>query len=131
MTAGAGWMGEINNETPVTHVSLPSVTDGVVMPQISFDGQHAPTQWGSSGSLLASINRKLAVTFVNNWMWSKGRQTFNFGWDAGCVAVRLWRWPIFIQSQLNLYPAAWRREQRSDLFEFRQFLRQLHARARR
>lgn len=79
VTAGAGWMGEINNETPVTNVSLSQVADGQVMPQISFDGQHGPTQWGSSGSLLNSVNRKLAVDFQNNWLWTKSRHTFNIG----------------------------------------------------
>jgi len=82
VTAGAGWMGEINNETPVTQVSLSQVADGQVMPQISFDGLHAPTQWGSSGSLLNSINRKLAVDFQNNWLWTKNKHTFNIGFEV-------------------------------------------------
>lgn len=82
MTAGAGWLGEINNEIPTTKVSMPFVADGVVMPQITFDGFHAPTQWGSSGSLQDSINRKLGIDFVNNWLWTKGRNTFNMGGEA-------------------------------------------------
>jgi Carboxypeptidase regulatory-like domain len=79
MTAGAGWLGEINNEIPTTPVNLPVVENGVVMPQISFDGFHAPTQWGTSGSLQDSINRKLGIDLVNNWLWTKGRNTFNIG----------------------------------------------------
>lgn len=80
VTAGAGWLGEINDEIPVTHVSMPNiVTSGVVFPQISFGGNHSPTQWGTSGSLQDSINRKLGIDIVNNWLWTKGRHTFNFG----------------------------------------------------
>jgi len=80
MTAGAGWLGEINDEIPVTKVSMDSiVTSGVVFPQVSFSGNHGPTQWGTSGSLQDSINRKLGLDFVNNWLWTKGRNTFNFG----------------------------------------------------
>lgn len=82
MTAGAGWLGEINSEIPTTPVSLSNVAQGVVLPQISFDGNHAPTQWGTSGSLQDSINRKLGIEFVNNWLWTKGRHTFNIGGEA-------------------------------------------------
>jgi hypothetical protein len=82
MTAGAGWLGEINNEIPTTPVSLSNVVGGVVLPQISFDGNHAPTQWGTSGSLQDSINRKLGIDIVNNWLWTKGRHTFNIGGEA-------------------------------------------------
>jgi hypothetical protein len=82
VTAGVGWMGEINNEVPTTNVSLSSVASGVVLPQITFDGQHGPTQWGSSGSLQDSINRKLGIDFVNNWLWTKGRETFNIGFEG-------------------------------------------------
>lgn len=82
MTTGGGWMGELNNESPVTNVSLPIVTNGSVMPQITFDGQHGATQWGSSGSLLNSINRKLAVDLQNNWLWTKDRHTFNIGLEV-------------------------------------------------
>lgn len=82
MTFAASWLGEINNEDPTTAVSLPTVVNGVVMPQISFDGQHAPTQWGTSGSLQNSVNRKAAFTLENNWLWSKGKHTFNFGGEV-------------------------------------------------
>lgn len=78
MTAGAGWLGELQNEIPITHPDPSFVVDGSVMPGIQFDGQHAPTNWGING-VLVSINRKLNLTFVNNWVWTKGRQTFNFG----------------------------------------------------
>ena len=43
-------------------------------PNITFDGQHAPTSWGTSGAWLQSINRKLGIAIVNNWLWTKGRK---------------------------------------------------------
>jgi hypothetical protein len=82
VTAGAGWLGEINNEDPTTKVSFPFVQQGVVMPQISFDGNHGPTQWGTSGSLQDSINRKLGIDLVNNWLYIRGRHTFNIGGEV-------------------------------------------------
>jgi len=34
---------------------------------------------GHGGANAGSVNRKLGVVIVNNWLWSKGRSTFNFG----------------------------------------------------
>lgn len=79
MTAGAGWIGEINNQFNQTKYSSPAVQAGVIPPNITFDGQHAPTNWGTSGAWLQSINRKLGIVLVNNWLWTKGRHTFNIG----------------------------------------------------
>ena len=79
MTAGLGWIGEINNQFNQTKYSLPAVADGVIPTNITFDGQHAPTNWGTDGAWLQSINRKLGIAAVNNWLWSKGRNTFNIG----------------------------------------------------
>jgi hypothetical protein len=85
MTAGAGWIGEINNQFNVN--KFPPVDNffGVlqedIMPNITFDGQHSTTSFGTNGSNSGSVNRKLGVAFVNNWLWSKGRNTFNIGWE--------------------------------------------------
>jgi hypothetical protein len=79
MTAGFGWFGEINNQFNQTHYSFPAVQDGIIPTNILFDGQHAPTNWGTSGAWLESINRKLGVAIVNNWLWTRGRHTFNMG----------------------------------------------------
>ncbi|KAA6463180.1 hypothetical protein DYQ86_07600 [Acidobacteria bacterium AB60] len=79
MTAGVGWIGEINNQFNQTKYSFPAVAGGVIPPNITFDGQHAPTSWGTSGAWLQSINRKLGIAIVNNWLWMKGRNTFNLG----------------------------------------------------
>ena len=79
MTAGAGWFGEINNQFNQTKYSFPAVGQGIIPPEESFDGQHAPTQWGTSGAWTQSINRKLGISLVNNWLWNRGRHTFNIG----------------------------------------------------
>lgn len=79
MTAGFGWVGELNNQFNQTHYSFAGIQGGVIPPNITFDGQHAPTSWGTSGSWLQSINRKLGIAIVNNFLWTKGRNTFNIG----------------------------------------------------
>ena len=78
-TAGFGWIGEINNQFNHSLYSFPGVQDGVIPPDVTFDGQHAPTSWGTSGSNSGSVNRKLGIAIVNNWLWTKGRHTFNIG----------------------------------------------------
>ncbi len=79
MTAGFGWIGELNNQFNQSSYSFPAVQNGVIPPNIVFDGQHSPTSWGTGGSNLRSINRKLGIAIVNNYLWSKGRNTFNIG----------------------------------------------------
>ena len=81
MTAGAGWIGEINNQFNQTKYSFPAISEGVIPPYIVWDGQHSLTRWGTQGSWLQSINRKLGIALENNWLWSKGRNTFNIGID--------------------------------------------------
>jgi hypothetical protein len=81
MTAGAGWIGEINNQFNKTNYSFPAIADSIIPPYIVWDGQHSPTKWGTQGSWLQSINRKLGIALDNNWLWSKGRNTFNIGID--------------------------------------------------
>ncbi len=86
MTAGFGSLGEINDGFNAhTGVSLGSVQGGSVLPTISFNQNglpNAPTTWGNStaGSTVA-INRKLGLSFDNNWLWSAGRHTLNIGWE--------------------------------------------------
>lgn len=79
LTAGADWIGEINNQFNQTQYDFPAVADGVIPANISFDGQHAPANWGTDGAWLQSINRKLGVAVVDNILWTKGRNTFNIG----------------------------------------------------
>jgi Carboxypeptidase regulatory-like domain/TonB dependent receptor len=81
MTAGAGWIGEINNQFNQTQYTFPAVAESTIPTNINFDGQHSGTSWGTSGAWLQSINRKLGIALDNNWLWSKGRNTFNIGID--------------------------------------------------
>jgi hypothetical protein len=89
VTAGVGWIGEINNQYNITKgYTTPLVTDENVPPNITFgtnsdqnDDARFYTDWGTSGSWLQSINRKLGIALVNNWLWTKGRNTFNIGWE--------------------------------------------------
>ena len=79
LTAGVGWIGEINDQYNKTHFSFPAIQDSVIPPYITWDGQHAPTDWGTQGSWLQSINRKLGIAVVDNLLWTVGRHTFNIG----------------------------------------------------
>jgi len=80
MTAGVGWIGEINDQYNITKgYTFPAINSENIPPYITWDGQHAPTSWGTQGSWYQSINRKLGIAFVNNWLWTKGRNTFNIG----------------------------------------------------
>lgn len=79
LTLGAGWIGEINDQYNITKYSFPAIQAGTIPPYITWDGQHAPTDWGTQGSWLQSINRKLGLAFVGNVLWTKGRNTFNIG----------------------------------------------------
>jgi hypothetical protein len=81
-TLGFGWIGEINDQYYILkgdNYSFPGVQDGVQMPNVTFDGQTGYTQWGQGGANAGSINRKLGIAIVNNWVWTKGRQTLNMG----------------------------------------------------
>jgi hypothetical protein len=82
MTAGAGWLGELNNQFNQTKYSFPGVQEGIIPPNITFDGPTGLTSWGTSGSWVQSINRKLGLAAVNNFLWTKGRNTFNIGQEA-------------------------------------------------
>jgi len=88
MTAGAGWIGEINNQFNITTgYSFGAVDSGTIPPNITFGpnssqcNSNTYTCWGTSGAWLQSINRKLGIALVNNWLWTKGKNTFNMGWE--------------------------------------------------
>jgi Carboxypeptidase regulatory-like domain len=86
MTAGFGWIGEINNQFNITKgATFPAVTNENIPPNITFGktsdecNSSTYTCFGTSGSWFQSINRKLGIALVNNWLWSKGKNTFNIG----------------------------------------------------
>ncbi len=83
MTAGADWIGELNDQlTVTTGYNSPVIQNSVVPPSIVWQGTYAPTTWGTNGAWVQSINRKLGLAAVNNWLWTKGRNTFNIGGEA-------------------------------------------------
>ncbi len=83
MTAGASWVGEINNQYNALRaqsfkgVQASPISD--IFPNIKFDGSYQPTGYGTDSGWVQSINRKLGIAAVNNWLWLKGRNTFNIG----------------------------------------------------
>jgi hypothetical protein len=86
MSAGFGWMGELNNEFNAhPGVNFPGVVGGTVLPTITFNQNglpNQPTNWGAgTAGETFSINRKLGLSFDNNWLWSKGHHTLNIGWE--------------------------------------------------
>lgn len=89
VTAGADWIGYITDQDNGNkNVNFAAVAGANTFPLVTFDGQNAPTNWGvnggsflecCSGGLTVAKNRRLGLVFVNNWLWTKGRQTFNIG----------------------------------------------------
>jgi len=89
MTAGADWIGYITNQNNANHnVNFAGTPGTNTFPLIGFDGQNAPSSWGVAGGaylacceggLTTINNRMLGVVAVNNWLWTTGRHTFNFG----------------------------------------------------
>jgi Carboxypeptidase regulatory-like domain len=82
MTAGFGWMGEINNQfNPNVNKPFPGVAGSVSFPHIHFASQDPnatePSDLGQA--LTYSLNRKLGLSFANNWLWIHGKHTFNTG----------------------------------------------------
>ncbi len=84
VTGGLGWLGEINNEQNAHQgVSFAATAGSRVLPTINFNGFDAPTAWGvNSNGEINSTNRKLGVGIVNNWLYTRGSQTFNFGFEV-------------------------------------------------
>lgn len=86
MTLGMGWMGEINDEHNAhPGFAFAGATGSDILPTIAFGGPapYALTPWGVNGNgETFSINRKLGLSFNNNWLWVHGRHTFNFGLEV-------------------------------------------------
>ena len=81
MTAGASWLGELNDQISLQKNTVFGATPGT--PQLSginFGGPLSPTTFGSPW--IASINRKLGWVIDNNYLWIKGKHTFNIGIEA-------------------------------------------------
>ena len=79
-TAGIAWLGKLDGQSNGNlNANFSGVQDSNVFPGVSFNGQNAITSWGVNSGLAKNSDRQLGLTAVNNWMWTKGRHTFNFG----------------------------------------------------
>ena len=81
VTGGVGWLGEINSEENAHRgVNFAASGGSEVLPTINFNGFNAPTAWGvNANGETTAIARKLGIGIVNNWLYTHGQQTFNFG----------------------------------------------------
>jgi hypothetical protein len=82
-TAGIGWYGKLDGQSSMyLGHSFAGVQASSAFPNITFNGQNAITGWGVSPGETANTDRQLGLSFVNNWLWSKGRHTLNIGGEA-------------------------------------------------
>jgi hypothetical protein len=89
VTAGIDAIGNIiGQHNGNDKVTFGAVQGGSTFPLVTFDGQNASTAWGvnggaylecCSGGLTVNNNRMLGIVGVNNWLWTKGRHSINFG----------------------------------------------------
>ncbi len=89
VTAGIDAIGNIiGQHNAANNVTFSAVQGGNTFPLVTFDGANAPTAWGvnggaylecCSGGLTVNNNRMLGIVGVNNWLWTKGRHSVNFG----------------------------------------------------
>jgi hypothetical protein len=78
MTAGASWLGELNDQISLNKNANFAAAPGTPqLPAINFSGPLAPTTFGSPW--IESVNRKLGWVIENNYLWTHGRHTFNIG----------------------------------------------------
>jgi len=80
VTAGASWLGELNFQLPERTGTQPTISaapDAPILPELIFQGNYSPTTEGASNT--DSVNRKLGTVLENNYLWIKGKQTFNIG----------------------------------------------------
>ncbi len=79
-TAGISWVEQADGQfNALTNVNFPGVQSGTIFPGVSFDGQNADTPWGVDLGWTQDVNRTLGIAMVNNWLWTRGRHTFNIG----------------------------------------------------
>lgn len=78
MTAGVSAQNKMQNYQNPTNWNFPGVLDG--SPYISFNGQNAPTSFGNgNGEHVQNYVDNIGWNLFNNFMWNKGRHTFNIG----------------------------------------------------
>jgi hypothetical protein len=81
MTAGASWLGELNDQISINkNANFAAAPGSPQLPAINFAGPLSPTTFGSPW--IESVNRKLGWVIENNYLWIKGKHTFNIGWEV-------------------------------------------------
>lgn len=66
-----------NNHVVNQSANFPAITDAVSFPGINFDGTFPITDWGNHSN--RNSTRRYDNAVVNNWLWTKGKHTFNIG----------------------------------------------------
>lgn len=81
MTAGFAAQNKMQNYvSDNTKVNFAGVLGSDTMPYISFDGQNAISGFGNANSSMKqNYVDNIGMNFFNNWMWTKGRHSFNIG----------------------------------------------------
>jgi hypothetical protein len=86
LTGGVSWISEIfdyHQQKPIGSFAgvEPSPGGEGFLPGINFvGGPWQPVNWGTFGWLY-TINRKHGLGIANNWLYARGRHTFNFGME--------------------------------------------------
>jgi hypothetical protein len=82
MTAGAAVEQKTQTyQNAYRHENFGAVQNGTTLPVIKFlDGDYYPTPFGlNDNQKVQNTVDNIGYNFVNNWLWTKGRHTFNFG----------------------------------------------------
>ena len=81
MNAGVSAQNKVQNYVDDNQkVNFAGILGGTTLPFISFGGQNAPTGFGNgNSSLIQNYVDNIGWNLFNNWMWNKGRHTFNIG----------------------------------------------------
>ncbi len=80
MSAGMSWAGELNDQySSQENTPFSGVASSVEVPTIYFNGPLSPSAWGTNAGQTYSVNRKLGISIANNWLYTHGKHTFNFG----------------------------------------------------
>lgn len=81
LTAGISAQNKMQNYVSDNEkVNFPGVTGSNTFPFLSFNGQNAITPFGNNNnSLVRNYVDNIGWNLFNNWMWTKGRHSLNFG----------------------------------------------------
>jgi len=66
-----------NNHVVNQSANFAAITDAVSFPGVNFDGTFPITNWGNHSN--RNSTRRYDNAVVNNWLWTKGKHTFNIG----------------------------------------------------